>query len=61
MGREQTESETERLGVRQVWKLGRWAESTYLWCPVTVGEAVEAAEEEGEGIFDTGMPAGTVH
>ena len=34
---------------------------SYLWRPVAVGEAVEAAEEAGEGIFDSGMPAGTVH
>lgn len=34
---------------------------SYLWCPVAVGEAVGAVGEEGEGIFDSGMPAGTVH
>lgn len=33
----------------------------YLWCLVAVGEAVEVVEEGGEGIFDSGMPAGTVH
>lgn len=35
-----------------------WA--TYLWCSEALGEAVEAAEEEGEGTFDSGTPAGTV-
>ncbi len=34
---------------------------SYLWGPVAVGEAAEAAGEEAEGIFDSGMPAGTVH
>lgn len=33
----------------------------YLWCPVAAGEAGEVAEEEVEGIFYSGMPAGTVH
>lgn len=35
-----------------------WA--TYLWCSEALGEAAEAAEEEGEGTFDSGTPAGTV-
>lgn len=33
---------------------------SYLWCPVAAGEAAEAVAEEGEGIFYSGMPAGTV-
>lgn len=42
-------------------KPGSASWESYLWCPVAAGEAAEAAEEEGEGIFDSGMPAGTVH
>lgn len=40
-------------------KPGSW--TSYLWCPVAVGEAVEAVVEEGEDIFYSGMPTGTVH
>lgn len=35
--------------------------NTHLWCSGAAGEAAEAAEEEGEGTFDSGTPAGTVH
>lgn len=51
------QGETGTLGVRQV---HRQAGATYLWCSEALGEAVEAAEEEGEGTFDSGTPAGTV-
>ena len=41
-------------------KPGSESWESYLWCPVAVEEAEEVAEEEGGGIFYSGMPAGTV-